>query len=122
MKSIPFDPASMAQPGDANAFIRRGSAYYARKEYECAAIDLERAIAIDSSKIDSFYTLGMVFKAMQEKDKAVEAFTRVLELITVQPETDKIRCAMLRRLALGHINAITQGDWNLEKEIWQRTT
>jgi hypothetical protein len=59
---------------------------------------------------------------MRQIEKSVAAFTRVLELIRIQPESDKVRNAMLRRLALGHINVITQGDWNLEKEIWQRTT
>ena len=122
VKSVPYDPASMAQPLDAFAFTCRGSAYYARKEYEFAVIDLEKAIAIDNSNIDSFYILGMVYKATQEKEKATSAFKRVLELIKAQLETNKIRSAMVRRLALAHINVITQGDWNLEKEIWQRIT
>jgi tetratricopeptide (TPR) repeat protein len=122
VQSLPYDPASMGEPTDADGFRLRGTAFYARKEYQSAAIDLDRALAIDSSNIDSFYTLGMVYKAMRQKEKSVAAFTRVLELIRIQPETDKVRNAMLRRLALGHINAITQGDWNLEKEIWQRTT
>jgi hypothetical protein len=33
---------------------------------------------------------------------------------------DKSRARILRRLALGHVNEMTSGNWNLEAEIWQR--
>jgi Tfp pilus assembly protein PilF len=122
VKSIPYDPESMAEPMDADGFIQRGTAFYARKDYSSAINDLNRATAIDGNKIDSFYALGMAYKATQENEKSVSAFRQVLELIKHQADADKVRNAMLRRLALGHINEITQGDWNLEKEIWQRTT
>jgi Tfp pilus assembly protein PilF len=122
VKSLPYDPANMAEPSDGKEFTRRGIAFYARGEYQSAAIDLDRAVAIDSSNIDSYYALGMVCKAMKLKEKSVYAFTKVLELINVQPEAGKVRNAMLRRMALGHINVITLGDWNLESEIWQRKT
>jgi hypothetical protein len=64
----------------------------------------------------------MVYKALQQNGSSVLAFTQVLELLKNQPKVNKTKNDMLRRLALGHINSITQGDWNLEKEIWQRIT
>jgi tetratricopeptide (TPR) repeat protein len=110
----------MAEPTMADEFQRRGMAYYARKQYNPAEHDLKKAILLDKSNIDSFYGLGMVLKAMNRKDEAVEAFKQVLNLVEAKADSNKTKNDMLRRLALGHINIITQGDWNLEKEIWQR--
>jgi len=52
----------------------------------------------------------------------VAAFRQVIDLISSETGANRVKADMLRRLALGHINEITQGDWNLEKEIWQRIT
>jgi tetratricopeptide (TPR) repeat protein len=120
VKSLPIDPNKLGEPVTADEFQRRGMAYYARKQYNAAEDDLYKAIQLDDKNIDSFYGLGMVLKAMRQNDKAVESFNQVLSLIQTQPESNKTKKDMLRRLALGHINEITQGDWNLEKEIWQR--
>jgi tetratricopeptide (TPR) repeat protein len=120
VKSLPIDSNEMAEPTMADEFQRRGMAYYARKQYNPAEHDLKKAILLDKSNIDSFYGLGMVLKAMNRKDEAVEAFKQVLNLVEAKADSNKTKNDMLRRLALGHINIITQGDWNLEKEIWQR--
>jgi Tfp pilus assembly protein PilF len=120
VKSLPIDPNKLGEPVIADEYQRRGMAYYARKQYNAAEDDLSKAIQLDDKNIDSFYSLGMVLKAMKRNDKAVESFNQVLSLIQTQPESNKTKNDMLRRLALGHINEITQGDWNLEKEIWQR--
>jgi hypothetical protein len=60
----------------------------------------------------------MVRKALGRKAEASEAFSQVLKLISSETCDKSTRKDMLRRLALGHINMINQGDWNLEKEIW----
>lgn len=120
VKSQPIDPSKMGIPTMAEEFQRRGMAYYARKQYNAAEDDLKKAIQLDDSSIDAFYSLGMVSKAMNQKDEAVEAFNQVLNLIGAKADSNKTKNHMLRRLALGHINEITQGDWNLEKEIWHR--
>ena len=59
---------------------------------------------------------------MNRKEDSVAVFEQVLDLIMARPSVEKTKYDMLRRLALGHINIMTQGDWNLEKEIWQHTT
>ncbi len=122
VKSKPIDPSMMGKPVTAAEFQHRGMAYYARNQLNAAETDLNEAIRMDSNNIDSFYCLGIVYKAMDVKNKAVDAFTQVISLIRAQVGTEKTRNDMLRRLALGHINEITQGDWNLEKEIWKRIT
>jgi hypothetical protein len=35
--------------------------------------------------------------------------------------TDAVRGAMLRRLAVGQVNWLQRGEWNLEPETWVRT-
>jgi tetratricopeptide (TPR) repeat protein len=122
VKSLTIDPSTMETPSTAGEYARRGMAFYARKQPEAAEADLKNAILLDKADIDSFYGLGMVLKAMDRKDEAVEVFQQVLNLIETNIGTNKTRNDMLRRLALGHINQITKGDWNLEKEIWHRIT
>jgi len=119
VKSVPVDPTAMGEPKSADEYQRRGMAYYARKQYDAGEADLKKAISLDANHIDSFYSLGMVLKAQNRKDEAVEAFTQAINLITASPDAAKANKDMLRRLALGHINELKQGDWNLEKEIWK---
>ncbi len=120
VKSLPVDPTNMGVPSTVEEFQRRGMAYYARKQFSEAEVDLKRAISLDENNIDAFYSLGMVLKAINRKDDAVAAFNQVLNLLKAKPEASTTKYDMLRRLALGHINEMTQGDWNLEKEIWKR--
>jgi tetratricopeptide (TPR) repeat protein len=121
VKSLPVDPLCMEEPSTVDEFQQRGMAFYARKEYSAAEDDLNKAILLSGSNIDSLYSLGMVLKAMNRKKDSVSAFKQVLDLIMAKPGVEKTKYDMLRRLALGHINIMTQGDWNLEKEIWQHT-
>lgn len=120
VKSRPIDPASIEEPSTADEYQRRGMAFYARKDYEAAVSDLKKAILLDNTHIDSHYSLGMVYKAADRKQEAVAAFNQALNLIKSTPADDSTKFDMLKRLATGHVNEITQGDWNLEKEIWRR--
>ncbi len=120
VKSVPVDPTKMAEPVTVDDFQKRGMAYYARKQYQEAEKDLNKATALDTSNIDAFYSLGMVLKAQNKKNEAVAAFTQVINLIHARSDSKQVKYDMLRRLALGHVNELTQGDWNLEKEIWKR--
>ncbi len=119
VKSVPVDPASMDAPTTCDDYIKRGMAYYARKQYQEAEADLKKAISMNGDNIDSLYSLGMVLKAANRKDEAVAAFKQVISIIVSRPDAKEIKLDMLRRLALGHVNELTQGDWNLEKEIWK---
>ena len=119
VKSIELDPTNMGEPTSADEFQKRGMALYARKQYTDAEVDLKKAISLDSNHIDSYYSLGMVLKALDRKEEAIAVFTQVLNLLGTQTGSNTSKHDMLRRLALGHINEMTQGDWNLEKEIWK---
>jgi tetratricopeptide (TPR) repeat protein len=119
VKSIPIDPSSMGEPITADEFQKRGMAFYARKQYDAAEGDLRKAISLDHVHIDAYYSLGMVLKAVNRNEEATAAFSQVLSLISSNPGLNTSTRDMLRRLALGHINEMSQGDWNLEKEIWK---
>lgn len=119
VKSRPIDPTSIEEPSTADEFQRRGMAYYARKNFEAAISDLKKAVLLDNTHIDAHYSLGMVLKAVGRNEEAVVAFKQALSLIESSPADDSTKFAMLKRLATGHVNEITQGDWNLEKEIWR---
>ncbi len=121
VKSVPVDPTSMSQPTTVDDFVKRGMAYYARKQFTEAEADLKKAVAMNGSNIDSYYSLGMVLKAMDKKDEAVAAFNQAITLIRARPDASAVKYDMLRRLALGHVHELTEGDWNLEDEIWKRT-
>jgi tetratricopeptide (TPR) repeat protein len=118
----PVDPAAMEQPTDTAAYLRRGYAFYGTSQYEEANEDFRRALDLDPTTVDAVYGLGMSLKALGKKEEAVAAFTKAIGLIDQGIVSDKSRARILRRLALGHINEINTGDWNLEAEIWQRIT
>ena len=120
VKSQPFEPATIGEPSTADEYFRRGLAFYARKQLSAAEDDLKEAIARQSDLLDASYVMGMVLKSQGKKAEAILAFQHVLGLIGDQLNKHTARFDMLRRLALGHINMINQGDWNLEKEIWKR--
>lgn len=121
VKSVPVDPNSFATPATAQDFVRRGMAYYARKSYEEAEKDLQQAIALDAKEIEGHYRLGMVYKALDRKEEAIKEFRTVIELLETQSDFSPAKYEMLHRLALGHVNELSYGDWNLEKEIWKHT-
>jgi tetratricopeptide (TPR) repeat protein len=121
VKSVPLDPVNMPQPNTVNDYIKRGMGYYARQQFKEAEADLKKAVSMDGDNIDSFYSLGMVLKAMHKKEEAVAAFNQAISLIRARSDASDVKYDMLRRLALGHVNELTSGDWNLESEIWKRT-
>ncbi len=115
----PVDPASMEQPTDAAAYLRRGYAYLGIGQYPQAAEDFRKALELDPASVDSVYALGMSLKADGKKEEATTAFLKAIALLDEGAVKDKSRARILRRLALGHVNEIATGNWNLEAEIWQ---
>jgi len=119
-KSVSVDPSTLPQPASVEEFLVRGMSFYARKDYVKAAEDFNKAIQMEPSNKDAYYGLGMVYKAATKKEEAVQAFQQVIAILAANPTEAHDRREMLRRLALGHINELNSGDWNLEKEIWKR--
>ncbi len=120
IKPRAINPAEMPQPGSAADFLRRGMAYYARRQFDPAVEDLTKAIELDSKNVDVAYALAMVFKAKGDKIRSEELFQKVISLIDAGAVENMVSAHMLKRLALGEINSMTKGDWDLAKETWQR--
>lgn len=114
------EPEAMENPQSVADYLRRGYAFYARSKFPQAEDDFRKAISLDPHSVDSIYALGMTLKAEKKIDESVQTFKQAIAIIKSGVLEDKIRGDMLKRLAMGHINEMTEGDWNLEKEIWQR--
>ncbi len=75
----------------------RGMAYFAQNKYKEALADFEKSAGCDNKNFRSVYYMGIVHSVMGNEDKAVEAFTRSLEMNSFQAH------AHYRR-ALSHYN------------------
>lgn len=119
-KPIVLDPSLLRDLMTSEDYLKRGMAFYARKQYEEAERDLRTAISLNDALVDAYYALGLVLKAESRKEEAIQVFEKLLDLIGRGVVKNSQKIAMLRRLTKGHINFLTTGDWNLEKELWQR--
>jgi tetratricopeptide (TPR) repeat protein len=117
---VAVDPNEIPQPQSSMEYLRRGYAFYARSLFPEAEDDFRKAIELDPEAVDAVYALGMALKAHGRHEESIQVFKQVLSLLNAGAVADRVRADMLRRLAVGHINFITSGDWNLEKEIWQK--
>ncbi len=118
--SLVVDPSNLPEPQTAPDYEKRGYAFYARSRFPEAEADFKKAISLDPKAIDAMYALGMTYKAENQVSESIKTFREVIDLIKAGAVENRTRGDMLRRLALGHINELTEGDWNLEKEIWQK--
>jgi tetratricopeptide (TPR) repeat protein len=109
-----------AGPQNYSDYYQQGWTYHTKQEQAAAETALRKALALEPESVDAHYVLGLVLKSQQRGKEAVECFKEVLALLERGLVEDRTRSAMLRRLAKGHINHLETGDWNLEKEIWQR--
>lgn len=120
--AVVVDPAEMPPPTDLTGYLRRGWAFHSRQNEPAAEGDFHSALALNGDSVDAHYGLGLSFKAQGRKTDAVSAFEKALNLLDSGKIEDRIRAQMLRRLVLGHVNELTLGDWNLEKEIWHHAS
>jgi len=115
--------AKVLSPSDINPttpadYLQRGWLFLSSKNPEKALVDFDTAIQQNPDNPDAYYALALALKALGKNSEAVEKFNKVLSLIG--ESTNQSTRQMLTRLIHGHINQINSGDWNLEKEIWQR--
>ena len=109
------------EPKTADDFLRKGWMQHAgEKLYSSAEESFRRAISLSPNMVDAHYALGLVLKAQRRNAEAIQAFEKVVSLISAGVLEDHVRGTMLRRLALGHANQLTGGDWALEAEIWKK--
>jgi tetratricopeptide (TPR) repeat protein len=115
-----LEPDAIPHPKTADEYQLRGYAYYAKGDYAAAQADFQQAVALAPTDVESVYALGLAYKLLGRLQEGVDAFQKALDLIHSGVVEDATRAEMLGRLAKGHLNIMTSGDWNLEKEIWKR--
>ncbi len=116
-ESTTQDPDLM-EPKNPDDFMERGWLYYSQKKYDQAVADFNRVLQDMPYDVDTWYTLGLTFKALGDTQKAVDAFNKIDAIIG--GIDDPQRAMIVTRLAHGQVNQIKTGNWNLEKEVWQR--
>jgi tetratricopeptide (TPR) repeat protein len=121
MAKAPLTPPSAPDPEKIDPqtneeLVDRGWLFYGRQNYDRALDDFSKALTKDPENPDVIYALGLSYKASGAKQKAIETFEKVL--LYMDRYKDPVEGRMLQRLIHGHINQLTGGDWNLEKEIW----
>jgi len=115
--------ADTSTPMTAEDHMQRGWIQHAKDKLHASAEEsFRQAIDLNPRLIDAYYGLGLSLKAMSRPQEAIEVFQKVVELIDSGVVDDPTRSAMLRRLSIGHINQMRGGNWDLEKELWQRKT
>ena len=104
-------------PNEAESYLRLGWEYYSEGDYEMAAEIFSDGIDRFTDDVEILYALALAQKKSGEMSKALTNFRKV----TLQAEKleDRSRSGMLRRLAIGHANVISEGDWNLADEMWE---
>jgi tetratricopeptide (TPR) repeat protein len=117
--AVPLTPEEIPTPTDFESFMRRGWAYHSRGQEQQAEQDLRQALKLDADSVDANYVMGLVMKAQENKEEAIVYFKKAVDLIEAGKIEDKSKKEIMHRLANGHYNELTIGDWNLEKEIWQ---
>jgi len=120
MKAVKLDPGDMPVPGDFEGYMRRGWAFHTKGNQAEAEADFKKALTLNAESIEVNYALGLTKKADGQTDVAIEYFRKAMKLIEAGKVAEGTQQEMLRRLTLGHINELTDGDWNLEDEIWHQ--
>jgi tetratricopeptide (TPR) repeat protein len=114
------DPSARLEPDSARELRLRGYAFYTKGDFESAQKDFEEALVIAPNDVEAIYGLGLSYRIQGNLEKGANAFRKVLDLLGAGSVEDPTRTKMLERLAKGHLNMITKGEWDLEKEIWKR--
>jgi tetratricopeptide (TPR) repeat protein len=99
--------------------IREGWVLKAAGKLDDAEAKFRKAISANPESVEAYYGLALTLKLQGRRQDSIKSFERVIELVEGD-FPDHVRGSMLRRLSMGHINQLSSGDWNLEKEIWQR--
>lgn len=104
-------------PADIQNHLQLGWAAYGEGLYGEAMQVLQTARDRFQDDLEILYPLGLTMKKVGKKDAALKIFRHIIDL-TDRLE-DRTKAAMLRRLAIGHINVIETGAWNLKQQTWE---
>ncbi|MEW6566970.1 MAG: tetratricopeptide repeat protein [Chloroflexota bacterium] len=100
-----------------DAELRQAWAAYGAGQYRQAVQQLEAALRSEADSVEAHYLLGLSLMRLGERDQAAGAFEQVAELARFV--TNSTRAAMVRRLALAHVNRLRRGTWDFEEAIWR---
>lgn len=114
-------PADAGTPKTAEDYMQQAWYQHARdKEYASAEQNFRKALAMNPRLVDALYGLGLTLKALGRPQESIQEFQKVVDLVDSGVLEDATRSAIVRRLSIGHINRLRTGNWDLEKELWQR--
>ena len=91
---------ALAQSPEALNYFREGYDLAKKGSYRNAAIELEKAVAADSSYGNAHYVLGISYKALNEYDKAIASFTAAHALGTKKEQAAKALGQLYQKAAL----------------------
>ena len=77
-----YSKALELDPINPYLFLQRGIVYYQKKDYKNAKTDLEQATTLKSDYPDALYFLGLTYGELNQKDKAIDAFSKILKIIS----------------------------------------
>ncbi len=117
----PEETPSTKQAKTYEDYFREAWLRHATKDEDAAEENFRKAIALNPQSADAYYGLGLVLKAQDRRQEAISAFQQVVDSLNPESEENRSRTHILRRLAIGHMNMLRSGDWDLEKEIWKRS-
>jgi len=86
-----------AHPDSIVAFVDKGWSHLSRGEYDQALEAFGQAASLDSHSIDAQYGLGAAARLKGDKDRAIGAFQRAVEIS--EAGTDAIKGTMMGRMA-----------------------
>ncbi|WP_376789747.1 tetratricopeptide repeat protein [Thermoflexus sp.] len=95
-------------PEPARTYIDLGWEFHVKKQYDQAIEQFRRAIEMDGNAVDAYYGLALSCKAKGEKEKAIQAFEKVIELAPTLD--DRAKAQILSRLAQTHLETIRGAD------------
>lgn len=110
-----YQAAVNSDPNNAEAYCNLGWGYYGQRKYEEAGKAFHQALSLDRNLTDAHYGLGLTLKESGAGQEAVAEFEAVVKL--APQDQNAVRGQMLSRLARGHINRITNGDWSLDTDL-----
>ncbi len=111
-----LEASAARNPQDLDAALRLAWAYYGLGRFDRSEEAFERAHRLQADDLEPIFGLGLASKRQGKKSQAVQAFREAAE--RTSSVADGARASILRRLALGHVNHIERGEWDLEREVW----
>jgi len=73
-----FEKAGQTNPSYADAYIKRGDAYYSLHRFKEATVFYEQAIAIDPDNNVAYNNLGLAYSSLGNYEKAARAFKQAV--------------------------------------------